>query len=362
MPVTFWGNGNNDAYMIAREFRKRGIDTRLVYPTNAKPWSIPRYIDPSIKTDPQWMTSWHMRRRPIGYLDAYRSRRAAEKIGGPIITSALWSAIFARTRSRLMLWVHGQELRSAPFRRRHSAYFIRDVIRRAEVILSNQPDHWRTIEKLGLEDKHAYIPTPLDPEFWQDPGPAPEDPVFRVLAPAENNFAVKGTDKIIRGFAKFISGGVPARLTLMRYGHDLPRSEALVRELEIPQYVEFRDIVPPAELRTLERGSACVIDSLNLGLLGMIGLQALCMNIPAVCSVNEGDYSRYYSDMPPVANASDEEGVTAALHRIYDGHAPRGGREWILKYHAPAPVARALISGSRDFFRGELPEHTPNNF
>lgn len=327
--------------MMANEWRNWGHDARLVTKAGGPMCAAPGAHGGAPR--PPWVQTYRLGRAPASLLAMARIRRKIEAMKMPVIASGASAMLFARSRAPLIVWAHGTELRSRPFARHYTAGLMRAVLRQAAVIVSNQPDHAAAAGRLGLEEKMRYVPTPIRCSFWRPTGLAPYGRAFSVLSPLPVDYALNGTDRLIRGFALFAAQNPERRpfLTLRAAGPDLAAGRRLAETLGIGGLVRLMPETPPAELARQMEASDCIAGGLALGVMGMTVLEAMALNRPVIGYAPPKHYAHRYAPghMPPLLQAVNEDDVAAALQNVYDGHATgAGGRNWVLRYH-DAPVA-----------------------
>lgn len=346
MTIVFHG-GKNMALQLALRLRARGLDARVIYYPSIVEW-ISLDSSGQITDDTPWVyPARRSRRRFLAYADLWRARRMAERMADHIIASDLTSAVFFRTKIPLAVWCHGEELRRIALSRRHSAFAMRSILRHARLIISNQPDHWSALERLGMTHKAVYIPTPIEEGLWTpSAAPPPRKGGFEVVVPSWHSNSVKGTDKMIDGFRLFAARREDAHMTMFAFGPDLERSEALIRRNGLGSRVSILPVANSRDLKPIIEGACCVIDSLNYGILGRVSYEAMSLNVPVICNMDENLYRSHYDELPPVLNASTSADVCDRLADVYGSRWESLTRPWIRKHHtADRAVGILLKSG-----------------
>lgn len=359
MDALFFHNLNDIPYMLAREMRAAGHDVRLMAKEGM---GVTLYDVPGSHGDAHggapWIYTWKGGRGAFRNLRTlWRMRRRAEDLGFPVIASGSLAKAFYGTRLPLAVWLHGLELKYMSLSDGPAGWLMNGTIRRADLVISNQPDQKDDIRRHRIGHKVRYVPTPIHCGFWRQAAPVSDMSTFRVLAPATHDFAYKGTDEIIRGFAMFAKGCGPARpafMTMRTFGPDLARSARLILELGITGQVDLRPAIPVAGQPADLEGHDCVIDSVARGIIGMVALEGMAMGRPVVCHAPADHYAKHYEpgDMPPLLQARTASDIAAALRAAYDGHAPEGSRDWVLRYHDAPVVARRLLEVLEDWAPG----------
>lgn len=286
-----------------------------------------RNVDAFILSDMEGPNIWRQMQAPLG--------RTLHKI---LLHDR---QVGAQARRPYYMFIHGSEMRDLPFRGDGIGKKWRELLSGARHIFHCQPDLVRFARKLKL-GRCTYVPTPIDTEYWRPTKTDRKDGTFTVLHPTWHGWGIKGNDVLIRAFAKFASECNNARLIIVRWQYDFGRSLDLVDSLGIQDRVEITGYMPPAELRRRINCANVVADSFALGVVGMIGLQAMACDRPAICCMNEAEYSDLHDTLPPVLNACDEDSILGHLRRIKEGLTVEGGREWVVKNCHPS-VAAGII-------------------
>ena len=127
-------------------------------------------------------------------------------------------------------------------------------------------------------DNYTFIPHPVDEAKY-----APKDtPLYSELrgrhgvenvlfCPVRHDWAIKGTDIQIRGFAKYIKGySKRALLILSLWGQEIERSKKLIKELGIEKNVLW--LYPPNKLKYIEyiNASDFILDQMTYPHFGAI--------------------------------------------------------------------------------------------
>lgn len=236
-------------------------------------------------------------------------------------------------------------------------------------------DSIHNMRRMGLKNC-VFIPHPVDDSKF-----CPQaDPAFRkalleeleathlFLAPARQNWAIKGNDRIIRGFAHFLrSVGPGPKLLLGAWGQEVERSQAFARELGISDHVTW---LPPLPKRLLARYiNACdaVLDQFILGAFGTTTPEAMACAKPVLLFYKSEDHRWCLPEDPPVLNVQTEGEIAQALRKLYDDPvwAQQQGQQslaWFKQHHSPDVVVERhcdiyqRITQSRHSFVVHIPK------
>jgi glycosyltransferase involved in cell wall biosynthesis len=154
----------------------------------------------------------------------------------------------------------------------------------------------------------------------------------------------KGTDVLLRGFARFIAAGGQAQLTLFRKGLHVAETEALARDLGIHAYIDWKDETSATEFNDIVDGADIVCDQLGESFPGMVGVNAMAAGQPVIANFRLDVSGGLFPPDPPACHASTPEDVATHLTalakspalRVHVGEAARRFAETHLSPRANA--------------------------
>jgi glycosyltransferase involved in cell wall biosynthesis len=197
---------------------------------------------------------------------------------------------------------------------------------------------------LGL-DNYVFIPHPLD-ETKYTPGLSKlraeleaEGFDFVLLCPSRHDWAVKGTDRLLRAFAEFVRSERPnAVLLFFDWGQEVERSRALARELGVERNVRWSQPLPKLRLIDAYRASDVVLDQFLIGTFGAVAPEAMACGRPVVMAFEPTLHAWCFPALPPIVDARTPKQIYAELSRLAgDADARlalgRAGREWVERHH-----------------------------
>lgn len=135
----------------------------------------------------------------------------------------------------------------------------------------------------------------------------------RPLPPGFNEQDYKGTDILVRGFAKFLQSGGHMQLTLVRKGLHILETERLIKDLGIGCYVSWVDEMSQSELLDLYAKSDIVIDHFGVSAIGMAGVDAMALGRPVIAASGLGNCDSSQTDCCPICHAATPNKVCAQL-------------------------------------------------
>jgi glycosyltransferase involved in cell wall biosynthesis len=216
----------------------------------------------------------------------------------------------------------------------------------AKTIITN-PDVIEQAHRLGLGSKdYVFIPHPVD-ETKYTPGPSTlrerleaEGADFVLLCPSRHDWHVKGTERLLQAFARFVQADRPnAVLLLFDWGQEVDRSKALVKELGIERNVRWSQPLPKLRLIDAYRAADIVLDQFLIGTFGAVAPEAMACGRPVIMAFDLQLHAWCFPVLPPIVNARTTEEIYAELSRLAgDGEARRAlgsaGREWVEQHHS----------------------------
>jgi len=221
------------------------------------------------------------------------------------------------------------------------------------VVITN-PDNREAAERAGIRS-YSFCPHPVDDAVFF---PADESALRRrlqqehaattlLLAPARQNWRLKGNDKMLRGFASALGRGLDAVLLIPGWGQEVARSKALCRSLGIAARVAWLAPMPEALLARHYRAVDLVLDQFQLGVFGLIAPKAMACGATVLTSYERRHNGWCFPEDPPLVACSASDEIAAAITRLAGDPAARRGigdasRRWIERHHTSALVAERL--------------------
>lgn len=147
---------------------------------------------------------------------------------------------------------------------------------------------------------------------------------------ARLDFGLKGTDKVMKAFAKLIKK-YDAKLFYIAYGSDVIKTQQLVKSLNLIDYISIYDsVMSKPVLYELFGKCDAVIGDLGSGHIGISELEAMAANKPVIA--NNQKITSLEKDMP-ILDASSEEEIYLNLEQICQKkELPQGMREFVRKH------------------------------
>jgi len=245
-------------------------------------------------------------------------------------------------------------MRDFPFGTSALARLLWLAYRLSDHVVITNPDDREAAERAGIRH-YSFCPHPIDEAIFFPAG----EPALRrhlqdkhaaetlLLAPARQNWRLKGNDKILRGLAIALARGTNAVLLIPAWGQEIARSKALCRALGIQSRVAWLEPMPEPLLARYYRAVDLVLDQFELGVFGLITPKAMACGAAVLTSYERRHNAWCFPADPPVVACASSEEIGAAIARLAGDHAARreigaAARRWIEQTHSSALVADRL--------------------
>lgn len=161
-----------------------------------------------------------------------------------------------------------------------------------------------------------------------------------LFCPMRHDWEIKGTDRHIRALPQ-IRERCRERvvLALCRWGRDLGRSRALVRELGLDANVVWLERMNRDDLIAYFQAADAVLDQMTLPHLDATAPQALAAGVPVIGSYDPDSTAWMVSEPAPIVPAFDEAGIAAAVETVVKPGFRETfrvrARDWVHREHHP---------------------------
>jgi len=172
-----------------------------------------------------------------------------------------------------------------------------------------------------------------------------DNSILELLHPARMVFDVKGNDRLLRTYVKYVESGAKAHLTLVDWGYSEDVEEA--HRIVEPVKDSVTWVPPMSKPALIERyqNVDAVLDQFTLGASGTTGFEAMA------CGASLMIYfaptaSEHFGEAPPCVNASSEAEILEGLHSLESDTLRRrlseAGRSFALRHLSYSMVAERL--------------------
>jgi glycosyltransferase involved in cell wall biosynthesis len=285
----------------------------------------------------------------------HRDWLASHAASAEVIFSYALAPIYALLHARKpCVSVEIGTMRDFPLGSSAAARLLWLAYRLSDHIVITNPDDRDAAEHAGIRH-YSFCPHPVDEAVFY----RADEPALRrqlqdkhaaetlLLAPARQNWRLKGNDKLLHGFASALARGVNAALLIPGWGQDIARSKELCRSLGIESRVAWLQPMPEPLLARHYRAVDLVLDQFQLGVFGLIAPKAMACGATVLTSYERRHNAWCFPTDPPFVACSASEEIGASITRLAADPAARreigaASRRWIERYHSGAVVADRL--------------------
>ncbi|MCQ5373705.1 MAG: glycosyltransferase [Candidatus Methanomethylicia archaeon] len=220
--------------------------------------------------------------------------------------------------------------------------------KKAKRIIYTNPDTWNLFQNAGLEDKLIFIPFSIDCEKYKPTKVHRLIPHAELIffMPSRHHWEEKGTDKVLRAFARLLKSHQETYLVMISWGTHLKKSMDLIDQLGITKNIVWLHPLNKLNLIKMFASVDVVLDQFTLGSWGTLTPEAMACMKPVIMYYNVNDIRRCFGDLPPILNAFTENEIFSRMEECFklDLHnLGRESRKWVEKTHNPRlVVARHL--------------------
>lgn len=227
-------------------------------------------------------------------------------------------------------------------------------LKAAPHIIVTNPDVRGDCNALGLQ-RYTFVPHPVDEDLWTPAADAgikrdilkkELDADFVILAPARQDWVVKGSNEIIQGIVDFSRlSGDRVKCILIEWGDDLLKSKQLVKELGAENIFHWIEMQSEIKLKGFYNAADALIDQVGEAkTFGLTTPKAMAAGIPVLTKFDASMHEWCYSEMPPLLAIINRQDITRHLCRLaseggYSKDVIADQRNWIDQYHSKKVIA-----------------------
>jgi len=305
----------NFGYIMAKELRKRGIESDLLLSNvlfRGSDLSIndPLNHDKDIDSLPDWVFFKDTRfgRRKMSVIKKMRKYDL-------IHTYNEMSSNAMLSHKPYLAQTGGDELRVSAFKRSISGYLLKKSFQKANQLVYVWPIHKTYVEKLGIKNA-IYLPRIWDTKSfgtrktWID-----DDKPLTFFFPTWEIWETKGNEKFLKAFVRLCKEKANIFLYFIDWGKDSPKAKILLSVPEVQQRVEIiPGPVSREKMAELMEKSHILVDQFNSGSFNRIGIEAFSFGIPILINLDEPLHAELHNgEAPPVINAKNENEIYEKL-------------------------------------------------
>ena len=369
MRIALIGNLANVGYELTKFLRRKGIEADLFLYSPTSGDANPQLIDPEIESiQPQWIRYYdppHQSGARLLYplhkiwnyarflLQNWQLTCKLSKYDlvhsftGRLSSGPFLSFYFEHGFKPYVATATGSDLREVTLMRNRRGRRMRRHFQKAKLVFSGFDEiNVSQFKQLRLSQVRAY-PAPVDTDKW---APVPADSKksrneLLLFHPSHLDWShkgsdrssMKGSDRFLKAFARYVKDGNNASLILLDRGVDAVKTRELLRELHIEDKCEFLPETDREGLIKYFNKADVVVDQFDVGSSGGTCREAMSCAKPVMIYINTEYSDLVYPDRPPVLNCNTEDEIYQQLLKAsdkeYREQLGRQAREWILKYH-----------------------------
>ena len=360
-------NTANNQWLIAKSLRQAGVEADLII--NAKDFgmALPHWeeadisgLDPYVidieeiskyYALPNWVKLWNPKDLHVSPQDVVDLLYMTKEYD--LLQLSPPSVIYLQFMRKKFIVHEAGWIRKFSFLDGAAEKLARRGYSKAECVVMTNPDCYNLLRKISYR-KETFIPFIVETERYRPTPVERQDDGLVFLHPTRHVWDVKGNQKLISAFGKFIGRGYKAKLLMMDWGtlEDTEKSRSLVRELQVVGNVEWFMPVSKPGLINLYNRSDAVFDQFVLGSYGTTAPEAMACARPVVMYLEQHWNNKCYGEVAPVLNARTVDEILDAMVALTDASLRRKlgekGRRYVIAHHNPEIVAKQYVQLYRE--------------
>ena len=344
MELLIAGNLANHGYNLAKLLRERRVSADLLIKKNPKETEDPRSADTKLNDYPDWIRFWDGN-KPTWKFQVIRIMREYE-----VIHASTELPIFAQFSGRpFVAYTTGADIVKLAQENSLKGWLLRRAYRKAAVVIFPTPYLDKYVKKLEMKNA-IFIPILPDyTKFTPDPTVLKDSVRFTIFHPTNHLWSYKKNDRFLRAFVKLAKERNDIHLIMINRGPDFDRSmEILNTPSTKGKFTVIDKTLEQNELLKFYNQADVVVDQFGVGSTGLIGQEVMACEKPLIQYIDKTLYETFYSEAPPIVNASNEEEIYVALSKLINDRElckkiGKESREWLLKHHNHDKIIRKYI-------------------
>ena len=248
-------------------------------------------------------------------------------------------------------------LREIPFQGDQLGRALAMAYRKSNKVIITNPDVKAQADILGLGN-YAFCPHPYnglaykrsDGRFETRNQILSKYEVDTILfCPARQNWRLKGNDKYLLAFSKFLQKGYKAVMIIPGWGQEIDRSKKYCNKLGISDSVIWIKPQSESSLSKYYQASDFVLDQFQLGVFGLTTPKALACGAVVLTSYSHDINKWCFPTKPPVQECDSAQEICDNLVKIVGSDELREsivheGISWMDRFHSGEVISRKLES------------------
>ncbi|MGE6992009.1 hypothetical protein ACQKIK_01145 [Pseudomonas sp. NPDC047961] len=276
-----------------------------------------------------------------------------------VLFSYVLSPIYAMfCHDRPVVAVEIGTMRDIPFEDTSNGRMLAAAYAAADHVIITNPDVKAQADVLGLAS-YTFCPHPVDEdryapsegrEYYESMRSSIPDTDWLGVAPARQNWKIKGNYKYIDALRLLRAEGKKVSLIIPAWGQDIQESKSYAAKLGVNEYIRW--IPPVAESTLIKMFSSFdfVLDQFELGVFGLITPKALACGGVVITSYDEHVHDWCFGEHPPLLSANSADTIAERIISVISGlggSARRtASRNWFMTYHSKRVVTERLIEAA----------------
>ena len=360
-------NMANNQWLIAKSLRRAGIEADLIISSRDFGMSFPHWEEAEISgvdpyttkiqdlskyyTLPAWVKIWDpsdLHISPQNVIDLLFMVKQYE-----LLQLSVPSVIYLQFIGKKFIVHEAGWLRRFPYLDGAAEKLARRGYSKAECVVMTNADCYHHLSKIRYR-RQVFIPFVIDTDRYRPIEQRRKDDALTFFHPTRHVWNVKGNQRLLYAFAKFIEKGYKARLVMMDWGtlEDTQLSKELVERLGIESHVHWLGPVSKPTLIQLYNSSDAVFDQFLLGCYGTTAPEAMACGRPVVMRLDRNCNEECYGEFPPILNVETVDEVLEAMIALTDPNLRskygEAGRRYVIEHHSPDKVANQYIALYRE--------------
>lgn len=360
-------NMANNQWLIAKALRRAGIEADLIISSRDFGMSFPHWEEAEISgvdpytariqdlskyyTLPGWVKVWDpsdLHISPQNVIDLLNMVKQYE-----LLQLSVPSVIYLQFLGKKFIVHEAGWLRNFPYLDGAAEKLARRGYSKAECVVMTNADCYPHLNKIRYR-RQVFIPFVIDIERYRPLEQPRQDDTLTFFHPTRHVWNVKGNQRLLYAFAKFLENGYQARLVMMDWGtlEDAQLSKELVERLGIESHVRWLSPVSKPRLIQLYNSSDAVFDQFVLGCYGTTAPEAMACGKPVVMRLERSCNEECYGEFPPILNAESVDEIHEAMIALTDPNLRRkrgeAGRRYVIEHHSPDKVANQYAALYRE--------------
>lgn len=355
-------NMANNQWLIAKSLRRAGVEADLII--NAKDFGmgVPHWeeadivgVDPyAMDMDelskyyrlPEWVKVWNPSDLHVSPQNVINLLYMVKEYD--LLQLSPPSVVYLQFMGKKFVVHEAGWIRKFPFLDGAAEKLARRGYSRAECVVMTNPDCYSLLEKIKYRNE-IFIPFIVEADRYRPIPTERKGDILTFFHPTRHVWNVKGNDRLLCAFAKFLGRGYKARLLMVDWGtlEDAERSRSLVMSLGIENSVEWLSPCSKPRLIQLYNRSDAVFDQFLLGSYGTTAPEAMGCGKPVAMYLEQYWNKRCYGEVAPVMNVRTTDEIFDAMVKLTDPNLRRklgeDSRNYVVQHHSPETVAKQYI-------------------